>query len=143
MGSIGHEQTDANDYASWGVDYLKYDWCNYPTTTEEARKTSGDSCRAAYGLMRKCLNKTGRPIVLSINDNCENGSGENALPWAKTVANMHRTSDDIKDNWDRMMYCLETTADLWEYAGPGYWNDPDMLEVGNTPGKDYGEEYHP
>jgi alpha-galactosidase len=132
MGSIGHEQIDANDYASWGVDYLKYDWCNYPKTAVEAKQTSQDSCRAAFELMRNCLKNTGRPIVFSINDDCGKTVKENSLPWAKTVANLHRTGEDIKDNWDRMLFCLESTADLWQYAGPGYWNDPDMLEVGNT-----------
>ena len=132
MGSLGYEQTDANDYASWGVDFLKYDHCNYPKTAEEAKNTPMDSCRAAFELMRKCLENTGRPIVYSVHDYCDREHGEFSLPWVKTVANMHRTGDDIKDNWDRMLYCLETTAGLWEYAGPGYWNDPDMLEVGNT-----------
>jgi alpha-galactosidase len=132
MGSLGYEQIDANDYARWGVDFLKYDHCNYPKTAAEAKNTPRDTCRAAFELMRRCLNNTGRPIVYSINDNCEKVSKANSLPWVKTTSNMHRTGDDIKDNWDRMLYCLETTADLWEYAGPGYWNDPDMLEVGNT-----------
>ncbi len=133
MGSLGHEQTDANDYAAWGVDYLKYDWCKYPKTITEARKISPDSCRRAFELMRRCLDNTGRPIVYSIHDKCNKDLNEkNALPWVKTIANMHRTSGDIKNNWDRMLYCLESTADLWPYAGQGYWNDPDMLEVGNT-----------
>ena len=132
MGSKGHEQTDANDYASWGVDYLKYDWCNFPKTQVEAKQTSADSCRAAFELMRKCLNNTGRPIVYSVNDDCGKVVKENSLPWVKKVADLHRTGEDIKDNWDRMLFCLESTADLWQYAGPGYWNDPDLLEVGNT-----------
>lgn len=63
MGSLGHEQIDADDYAAWGVDYLKYDHCNYPNTITEARKTSRDSCRAAFELMRQCLNKIGRAHV--------------------------------------------------------------------------------
>lgn len=130
MGSLGYEQIDANDYASWGVDFLKYDDCHYPKTIEEEKNTPRDSCRAAFELMRKCLDNSGRSIFYSVNDDC--GMEENSLPWVKTVANMHRTSDDIKDNWDRMLYCLESTTDLWKYAGPGYWNDPDMLEVGNT-----------
>ena len=131
MGSIGHEQMDADDYASWGVDYLKYDWCNFPSIEKEALKTPIPECRAAFELMGNCLRKTGRPIVYSVNDECDKGTNEGALPWVKSVANMHRTGDDIKNNWDRMLYCLDLTADLWEYAAPGYWNDPDMLEVGN------------
>ena len=131
MGSIGHEQMDADDYASWGVDYLKYDWCNYPSIEKEALKTPIPECRAAFELMGICLKKTCRPIVYSVNDECDKGTNDGALPWVKSVANMHRTGDDIKNNWDRMLYCLDLTADLWEYAAPGYWNDPDMLEVGN------------
>lgn len=131
MGSLGYEQVDANDYAAWGVDYLKYDWCNYPGTEEQAIKTTIADCRSAFELMGNCLKNTGRPIVYSVNDECDNGDNKGALPWVKSVANMHRTGDDIKNNWERMLYCLDLTADLWEYAGPGYWNDPDMLEVGN------------
>ncbi len=133
MGSLGHEQTDADDYAAWGVDFLKYDWCKYPRTMVEARKITPDSCRKAFELMRHCLDNTGRPIVYSVHDKCNRSLNEqNALPWVKTIANMHRVSGDIKNNWDRMLYCLESTANLWPYAGQGYWNDPDMLEVGNT-----------
>ena len=107
MGSLGHEQTDANDYASWGVDFLKYDWCRFPRDWEAARKTSPDSCRKAFELMRKCLDNTGRPIVYSVHDKCNAEHNEkNALPWVRTIANMHRTSNDIKNNWDRMLYCL-------------------------------------
>ena len=131
MGSLGHEQTDANDYAAWGVDYLKYDWCNYPGTREEAANTPAEQCEAAYELMRDCLAKAGRPILLSVHSTCA-GEREKSFPWVVEVAHMHRSGDDIKDNWDRMLYCLESTADLWQYAGPGFWNDPDMLEVGNT-----------
>ncbi len=133
MGSLGHEQTDANDYAAWGVDFLKYDFCNFPKTKKEARKILPDSCRKAFELMRHCLDNTGRPVVYSVHDKCNRELNEkNALPWVRTIANMHRTSGDILDNWDRMLYCLESTAGLWPYAGQGYWNDPDMLEVGNT-----------
>jgi alpha-galactosidase len=131
MGSLGHEQIDANDYAEWGVDFLKYDWCGYPNTMKEAKLTSQKDCRSAFELMRDCLYKTGRPIVLSIHEKCA-GFSRDRSDWVRSVANMHRTSEDIKDNWEQMLYCLETTADLWEIAGPGYWNDPDMLEVGNT-----------
>lgn len=137
MGSLDHEQTDADDYAAWGVDYLKYDHCNFPKTKEEMKVTSEADCRSAFELMGDCLKKTGRPVFFSVHDVCTKGNNgnntrEHSLPWVKTVANMHRTSDDIKDNWDRMLFCLETTSGLWEYAEPGYWNDPDMLEVGNT-----------
>ncbi len=131
MGSYGHEQTDANDYAAWGVDYLKYDWCNYPGTREQAMNTPAEDCQRAYELMRDCLQNTGRPIVYSVHSTCS-GERSKSFPWVTDVAHLHRSGDDIKDNWDRMLYCLESTADLWPYARPGFWNDPDMLEVGNT-----------
>jgi alpha-galactosidase len=131
MGSLGFEQIDACDYAAWGVDFLKYDWCRYPESIQEAKETTEEDCRAAFELMSDCLSKTDRPIIYSVHDKCTNLSEGNALPWIKSVAHMHRTSGDIKNNWDRMLYCLESTAKLWQYAEPGYWNDPDMLEVGN------------
>ena len=132
MGSLGHERQDAEDYAAWGVDYLKYDWCRYPDrTTAGAAATPRDACRAAFSLMHECLERTGRPIVYSVHDKCSNATEQGALPWVKTIANMQRSGRDIRNNWGLMIYCLETTADLWPYAGPGYWNDPDMLEVGN------------
>lgn len=129
-GSLGHEQTDADDFAAWGVDYLKYDWCNYPGTPHVS-STSQAGCRKPFELMHKCLEKTGRSILYSINDECSRDEKEQDIVWVKSVANMHRTSDDIKNNWERMLYCLDQTADFWRFAGPGYWNDPDMLEVGN------------
>ncbi|MGD1891479.1 MAG: glycoside hydrolase family 27 protein [Cyclobacteriaceae bacterium] len=131
MGSYEHEQIDANDYAAWGVDYLKYDWCNYPGTREQALNTPAEECRQAYELMGDCLKNTGRPIIYSVHSTCS-GEQKNSYPWVVDVVHMHRSGGDIKDNWDRMLYCLEGTADLWSYARPGFWNDPDMLEVGNT-----------
>lgn len=132
MGSLGHEQEDADDYAAWGVDFLKYDWCRYPDGTfAGALATPRDDCRAAFALMQRCLEKAGRPMVYSVHDKCTDSSEQGALPWVKTIANMQRTGRDIRNNWGLMIYCLETTADLWPYAGPGFWNDPDMLEVGN------------
>jgi alpha-galactosidase len=130
MGSLGYEQIDANDYASWGVDFLKYDWCEYPSN-DRVKETSEEECRNAFELMRDCLEKTGRPILYSIHERCRDLTEASDVNWAKSVANMCRTSNDIKNDWNRMLWCLESTADLWEHAGPGYWNDPDMLEVGN------------
>jgi alpha-galactosidase len=124
-GSLGHEYQDALQYASWGVDYLKYDWCN--TTTQDAQ--------AAYALIRNALNATGRPIVLSI---CEWGTAKPWL-WGKGVGgNLWRTTGDITDKWETkekgslgMLNILDLQNGLESYAGPGHWNDPDMLEVGN------------
>jgi len=130
-GSLGHEYQDAKSYASWSVDYLKYDWSN--TTTQDAR--------AAYALMRNALDATGRPIVLSI---CEWGTAKPWL-WGKEVGgNLWRTTGDIQDRWEGklkwpdgsccshgVMDILDMQVGLESYAGPGHWNDPDMLEVGN------------
>jgi alpha-galactosidase len=116
-GSRGHEYQDARTYASWGVDYLKYDWCN--TSTQDAV--------ASYTTMRDALYAAGRPIVFSI---CEWGDNK-PWEWAEDVGHLWRTTGDIKDRWEYMIAILDQQKDLAEYAGPGHWNDPDMLEVGN------------
>jgi alpha-galactosidase len=126
-GSLGHEYQDAAQYAAWGVDYLKYDWCN--TGTQDAH--------AAYLLMSDALRASGRPIVFSM---CEWGTAKPWL-WAENIGNLWRTSGDIYDAWvskpdkrsweSGLMETLDRQVDLWPYAGPGHWNDPDMLEVGN------------
>jgi alpha-galactosidase len=124
-GSLGHEYQDALQYAAWGVDYLKYDWCN--TSTQDAQ--------AAYALIRNALNATGRPMVLSI---CEWGTAKPWL-WGKTAGgNLWRTTGDIRDQWESkdkhdlgMLDILDLQDGLESFAGPGHWNDPDMLEVGN------------
>jgi alpha-galactosidase len=116
-GGRGHEFQDARTYARWGVDYLKYDWCN--TSTQDAK--------ASYITMRDGLYTAGRPIVFSL---CEWGTAKPWL-WAKEVGHLWRTTEDIVDRWDAMIAILDQEKDLAKYAGPGYWNDPDMLEVGN------------
>lgn len=116
-GGRGHEFQDARTYASYGVDYLKYDWCN--TTTQEAK--------SSYTTMRDGLFAAKRPIVFSL---CEWGTAK-PWEWAKEVGHLWRTTGDIVDRWDAMIDILDKEKDLAKYAGPGYWNDPDMLEVGN------------
>ncbi|MDE3105068.1 MAG: glycoside hydrolase family 27 protein [Acidobacteriota bacterium] len=125
-GSIGHEYQDAQQYANWGVDYLKEDWCN---------TLPGQSSESSYTLMREALKATGRPILFSI---CEWGSTKPWL-WAGPVGNMWRSTGDIQDCWDckkqwggnGVVQILDQLAPIYSYAGPGHWNDPDMLEVGN------------
>ena len=124
-GSLGHEYQDARQYAAWGVDYLKYDWCN--TGTQDPR--------SSYGLMRAALNSTGRPIEFSI---CEWGQAKPWLWGREAGGNLWRTTGDIMDRWDGrekysfgMLQILDLQVGLDGYAGPGHWNDPDMLEVGN------------
>jgi len=124
-GSMGHVEQDARQYAAWGVDYLKYDWCF----------NEGQDARDAYVKMSNALRAAGRPIVLSI---CEWGSNQ-PWTWAPGVGHLWRTTGDIQDCWDcsiewggmGVSHILDLQLDLHPYAGPGHWNDPDMLEVGN------------
>jgi alpha-galactosidase len=116
-GSRGYEFQDAKTYASWGVDYLKYDWCN--TGTQDAK--------ASYSIMRDALYAAGRPIVFSI---CEWGKSR-PWEWAQEVGHLWRTTGDIVDRWDAMIDIVDKQRDLGPYSGPNHWNDPDMLEVGN------------
>jgi alpha-galactosidase len=125
-GSMGHEYQDALQYANWGVDYLKEDWCS---------TLPGQSSESSYTLMRNALEATGRPIVFSI---CEWGSTKPWL-WAGPVGNMWRSTSDIQDCWsckkswggNGISEIIDQLAPIYSYAGPGHWNDPDMLEVGN------------
>ncbi|KAL8552320.1 hypothetical protein ACS0TY_001135 [Phlomoides rotata] len=124
-GSLFHEPDDAKIFASWGVDYLKYDNCFNLGIDPEKR----------YPPMRDALNATGRPIFYSL---CEWGVHDPAL-WAGKVGNSWRTTDDINDSWASMTTIADLNDKWAAYAGPGGWNDPDMLEVGNG-GMTY-EEY--
>jgi alpha-galactosidase len=125
-GSIGHEYQDAKQYANWGVDYLKEDWCN---------TLPGQSSESSYTLMRDALAASGRPILFSI---CEWGSTKPWL-WAGPIGNMWRATGDIQDCWsckkdwggNGVAQILDQMNGIESYAGPGHWNDPDMLEVGN------------
>lgn len=116
-GFEGHEQQDANTYASWGIDYIKVDWCN----------TSGLDPQTQYTKIANALQSTGRPIVLSL---CSWGNG-NPWIWGASVANLWRTTSDISDNWNSMLTNFDASSAYASYAKPGGWNDPDMLEVGN------------
>ena len=116
-GSNGYEVEDALQYAAWGVDYLKYDWCS----------TDGVDPKIAYPTMRDALKATGRPVVFSI---CEWGRSQ-PWTWARGVGHLWRTTGDIADNWRSFTRLLDLQVGLEKYAGPGGWNDPDMLEVGN------------
>ncbi len=127
-GSQGHEYQDARVYANWGVDFLKYDWCF----------TENVNPKSAYTLMRDALRQAGRPILFSM---CEWGTS-NPWEWAKDVSHMWRTTGDIHNGFDSekeyggfktlgVLQILDKTEPLRQYSGPGHWNDPDMLEVGN------------
>ncbi|AKQ46624.1 alpha-galactosidase [Rufibacter radiotolerans] len=127
-GSRGFEFQDAKMYAEWGIDYLKYDWCN----------TEGLKAEGAYKTITAALRKAGRPIVLSI---CEWGDNK-PWEWGKEVGHLWRTTGDIYNCFDcvedhgtwkswGVMQILDKQESLRQYAGPGHWNDPDMMEVGN------------
>jgi len=124
-GSRGHQFQDALMYAKWGVDYLKYDWCS----------DEGQNAQAAYATMSDAIKEAGRPIVLSI---CEWGENE-PWKWGKGIGHLWRVTADIRDcyqclfDWGGVgvLNVIDKMADLYPYAGPGHWNDAEMLEVGN------------
>jgi alpha-galactosidase len=123
-GGRGHEFQDARAYASWGVDYLKYDWCDHGTADAEE----------TYKTMRDALHAAGRPIVYSL---CEWGNNKPWM-WAREIGHLWRTTGDVTDCYDCQAvysvgwkHILDAQVGLDKYAGPDHWNDPDMLEVGN------------
>ena len=131
-GSHGYEEIDAKTYADWGVDYVKYDWCN----------AEGFSRKESYTDMSKAIAHSGRPMVFSL---CEWGGGR-PWTWAEKVGHLWRTTGDIQDCWDckasfggyGWTSILDMQVGLEKFAGPGHWNDPDILEVGNG-GMKYNE----
>jgi len=131
-GSYQHEEQDAKTYAEWGIDYLKYDLCSF---RDVLKREAGDDRakafamqKAAYQKMHDALAATGRPIVYSL---CQYGLN-NVWEWGTKVGgNAWRTTGDISDRYPRMAEIGFSQAGLAKYAGPGHWNDPDMLEVGN------------
>ena len=121
-GSYGHEEQDAKTFAGWGIDYLKYDWCS------AGRIYKDEDMRPVYQKMGNALLATKRPIVYSL---CQYGH-ENVWTWGDKVSgNLWRTTGDISDNWGAMSRIGFKQFDIAEYAKPGHWNDPDMLEIGN------------
>ena len=124
VGSLGHEQQDAKSYAAWGVDYLKYDDCGGPLS--------------GFAPMRDALRATGRPIVYSINpyngNTCDPTGAHTSTCGLDllSIANMWRIGADIKATWGDITRLIDIDASLSAYAGAGHWNDPDMLEVGNS-----------
>ena len=131
--SLGHEEQDAKMYADWGIDYLKYDLCSFIPDVMEKQAPHDKAAQmkimiAAYTKMGKALQATGRPIVFSL---CQYG-WDAPWEWAPALGgNLWRTTGDIDPHWDRIYTILEQQDGLAKYVGPGHWNDPDMLEVGN------------
>jgi alpha-galactosidase len=123
-GSYGHEEQDAETYAKWGVDFLKYDWCS----GEDVYRP--DQMQAAYRKMEHALRRTGRPILYSL---CQYGM-EGVWKWGRSVGgNMWRTTDDITSNYYTIIFWGLSQSGLGKYAGPGGWNDPDNLQIGRQP----------
>ena len=118
-GSGGSEMTDATTFADWGVDYLKYDNCPDPGPNP------GPTIQPQYQAMRNALDNVDRPIVYSI-------CAWSFYEWANTMGNLQRTTSDIRNEWASIVANLKTNQAVAAYAGPNHWNDPDMLEVGNS-----------
>jgi len=132
-GSLGHEEQDAKMYADWGIDYLKYDLCSFREAVMQQKSPDDKAAQmrlmiAAYDKMGKALKATGRPIVYSL---CQYG-WDAVWEWAPALGgNLWRTTGDIQPRWMSIYAILSQQEGLEKYAGPGHWNDPDMLEVGN------------
>ncbi|MGO8689797.1 MAG: NPCBM/NEW2 domain-containing protein [Thermoguttaceae bacterium] len=127
-GSYQHERQDADTFARWGVDYLKYDWCSYSSVSKE---TGRQAAMKPFRVMGDALDQCHRDIVYSL---CQYGS-ENVWEWGDKVgANCWRTTDDITDTWRRVSEVGFTQDGHEKYAGPGHWNDPDTLVVGKVGG---------
>ncbi|HEX6467297.1 MAG TPA: glycoside hydrolase family 27 protein [Terriglobales bacterium] len=128
--SYGHEEQDAQSYAQWGIDYLKYDLCSFRDIMKQAGSPEAAHrlMLDAYTKMHNALLKTGRPMVFSL---CQYGD-DAVWSWGASVGgNLWRTTGDISDKYARMAEIGFGQAGLAKFAGPGHWNDPDMLEVGN------------
>ena len=122
-GSYAHEEQDAKTYAAWGIDYLKYDWCSagrlYPDTTR---------CRAS---IRRWATRCAPPIVPSCSASASTAERTCGNGAPQVGGNLWRTTGDINDTYKRMMEIVDTQSAIAKWAGPGHWNDPDMLEIGN------------
>jgi alpha-galactosidase len=133
-GSYRFESADAAAYAEWGIDYLKYDWCSYGALEKER---TVPALQKPYRVMRQALDGVERDIVYSL---CQYGMG-NVWEWGAAVGgNCWRTTGDIEDTWTSMAGIGFSQAGHETAAGPGHWNDPDMLVVGNV---GWGPELHP
>jgi alpha-galactosidase len=125
-GSYQYEYQDASTYAKWGVDFLKDDWCSYG---EIKPGNSVENLSKPYALMKKALEAANRDVVYSL---CEYGTCE-VWKWGTDVGgNLWRTTGDISDNWQSVKSIFLMQKDLESYAGPGHWNDPDMLVLGKV-----------
>lgn len=126
LGSYQHELQDAATWAKWGVDYLKYDWCSYRNISAG---NSLDELQKPYKIMQEAIVKTNRDIVYSL---CQYGMGDVWKWGAEVNGNLWRTTMDIQDNWKSILNTGFTQTNNADFAGPGHWNDPDMLVIGTV-----------
>ena len=126
-GSYGHEAQDAATFAAWGVDYVKYDRCNIPYG-DFPGESQQQVQQTLYTRMSNALKATGRPIVFSM---CNPDPGDDPWLWGAPISNLWRTTTDIEDDFGSMLGNFEGTVGLYRDAGPGAWNDPDLLQIGN------------
>ncbi len=133
-GSYQHEMEDAAQFAFWGFDYLKYDWCGYRDLVENPDL---DALKKPYLLMKQCLNQVPRDILYSL---CQYGMGQ-VWQWGQAAGgNCWRTTNDIVDTWESMSEIGFSQDPYQQHAGPGHWNDPDMLVLGQV---GWGLDLHP
>jgi len=126
LGSYEYEMLDAKTWADWGIDYVKYDWCSYNDIAEDQ---GVESYKKPYILFREALDSVNRDIVYSI---CQYGRAD-VWTWGEEVGgNLWRTTGDIVDTWSSMIGIGLRQNELAQYAGPGHWNDPDMLVIGKV-----------
>jgi alpha-galactosidase len=123
-GSYGHWQQDAETYARWGVDFLKYDWCSYGVIAGGIRLRH---FQKPYREMSAHLRAADRDMVFSL---CQYGMRK-VWKWGEeTGGNMWRTHGDLQDNWERISSIGFDQGRMAPFARPGHWNDPDMIMVG-------------
>lgn len=126
VGSYGHFWQDAATFASWGVDYLKLDWCRVPFH-EFPNMTHAQVGQTLASEMAQALLATGRSIVYDVND----WTNDSPWTWAPRLSHLWRTTPDIHDTFASLVVNFTLNSNHFVWAGPGGWNDPDMLEVGN------------
>ena len=130
-GSWMHESVDARTYAEWGYDYLKHDWCSYGSV---AFGEGVEKWMYPYIVMGRALRESGRDIVFSIDEYGE----ENVAAWGAAAGGQcWRTTGDKFDFWEDVVTDMKTHENLWRYAGPGAWNDADMMLIGKTVWSDH------
>ncbi|HZY26299.1 MAG TPA: glycoside hydrolase family 27 protein, partial [Bacteroidales bacterium] len=125
LGSYQYELKDASNWAKWGVDYLKYDWCSYSKVVKD---NSLEELKKPYAIMQQAIAKTNRDIVYSL---CQYGMGDVSKWGAEVNGNLWRTTMDINDSWKSVLNTGFAQTDNYQNVNPGHWNDPDMLQVGN------------